>query len=66
MKPMPHLLKLLDINKDVDMDEAKVEDVVIVEVMMNTILLTAVVLKVKRITQTTRNGIIQRHNLKRG
>ena len=48
LKPMPHLFKLLDIDKDMDMNEAKVEDVVAVEVVVNTILLIVVVLKVKK------------------
>ena len=67
LKPMPHLFNLLDMDKDVDMDEDEdeVEDVVMIEVVVNTILLIVVVLKVKRITQTTRSGIIQRHNMKR-
>ena len=64
LKPMPHMFKPLDMDKDVDMDE--VEDVVTVEVVVNTILLIVVVLKVKKTTQTTISGIIQRHNLKRG
>ena len=51
-------------DKDVNVDE--VEDMVAVEIVVNTILLIVVVLKVKRTTQTTRSGIIQRHNLKRG
>ena len=63
---MPHLSKLLDMDKDVDMDEAEVEDVVAVEVVVDTILFIVVVLRVKRTTQTTRSGIIHRHNLKRG
>ena len=46
LKPMPHLFKPLDMDKNVDMDE--VEDVVAVEVMVNTILLIVVVLKVKK------------------
>ena len=36
-----------------------------IEVMVNIILLIVVVLKVKRTTQTTRSGIIQRYNLKK-
>ena len=43
---MPHLFKPLDLDKDVDMDE--VENVVAVEVVINTILLIIVVLKVKK------------------
>ena len=53
-------------DKDVDMDEVEVEDVVVVEVMVDTILLIIVVLRVKRTTQITRSGIIQRYNLKKG
>ena len=53
-------------DKDVDMDEAEVEDVVAVEVVVDTILFIVVVLRVKRTTQTTRSGIIHKHNLKRG
>ena len=49
---------------DKDVDVAEVEDVVAVEVVVNTILLIVVVLKVKRKTQTAISGIIQRHNLK--
>ena len=65
LKQMPHLFKLLDMDKDMDMDEVEVEDVVTVKVVVDIILLIVVVLKVKRTTQTTRSGIIQRHNLKR-
>ena len=39
LKSMSHLSKLLDMDKDVDMDEAEVKDVVTVEVMVDTILL---------------------------
>ena len=53
-------------DKDVDMDEVEVKDVVTVEVMVDTILLIVVVLKVKRTIQTTRSEIIQRRNLKMG
>ena len=67
LKPMPHMFKILDMDKDVDMDEVDVENVIIVKVVVNTILLIIVVLKVKKkTTQTTKSGIIQRHNLKRG
>ena len=64
LKPMPHLFKPLDMDKNVDMDAVK--DVVAVEVVVNTIFLFVVVLKVKRTTQTTRSEINQRHNLKMG
>ena len=39
MKSMSHLSKLLDMDKDVDMDEVEVKEVVTVEVMVDTILL---------------------------
>ena len=47
-KPMPHMFKILDMDKDVDMDEVDVENVIIVKVVVNTILLIVVVLKVKK------------------
>ena len=45
---MSHLSKLLDMDKDVDMDDVKVKDVIVVTIVVNTILLIVVVLKVKK------------------
>ena len=48
LKRLPHLSKLLDMDKDVDMDQVEVNDVVTIKVVVDTILLIIVVLKVKK------------------
>ena len=65
---MPNLSKLLDMGKNMDMDEAEVEDMVaiIAGVVVDIILRIAVVFRVKIKIQTIKSGIIQRHNLEMG
>ena len=55
-------------SKDVEMDEEEEEDEVEVEVevVVGIILGIAMVLKIKGTTQTTRSGITQKHDLKKG
>lgn len=56
-KPIPHLSKFLDMSKDVEIDEVEVKDMVVVKVVVDTILDTAMVLKIKGKIQTTINVI---------